>query len=97
MNKRAIGPIIIGLMLMMLLAFLVVPMVLVGGAALLFAGGAGTNCSNTAQNATQPTTTQSPQYAVTVASSGGTWQVTDLELAGVGNQGLGTPGNQGSQ
>ena len=39
---------------MMLLAFLVVPMVLVGGAALLFAGGAGTNCSNTAQNATQP-------------------------------------------
>jgi hypothetical protein len=46
---------------------------------------------------TQPTTTQSPQYAVTVASSGGTWQVTDLELASVGNQGLGTPGNQGSQ
>jgi hypothetical protein len=36
---------------------------------------------------TQPTTTQSPQYAVTVASSGGTWQVTDLELAGLGNQG----------
>jgi hypothetical protein len=35
---------------------------------------------------TQPTSTQSPQYAVTVASSGGTWQVTDLELAGVGNQ-----------
>ena len=43
---------------------------------------------------TQPTTTQSPQYAVTVASSGGTWQGTDLELASVGNQGL---GNQGSQ
>jgi hypothetical protein len=38
---------------------------------------------------TQPTTTQSPQYAVTVASSGGTWQVTDLELASVGNQGQG--------
>jgi hypothetical protein len=39
---------------------------------------------------TQPTTTQSPQYAVTVASSGGTWQVTDLELAGLGNQGQGS-------
>jgi hypothetical protein len=34
---------------------------------------------------TQPTTTQSPQYAVTVASSGGPWQVTDLELAQLGN------------
>jgi hypothetical protein len=43
---------------------------------------------------TQPTATQSPQYAVTVASSGGSWQVTDLELANVGNQGV---GNQGSQ
>jgi hypothetical protein len=43
---------------------------------------------------TQPTTTQSPQYAVTVASSGGTWQVTDLELASVGNQGLPTQGSQ---
>jgi hypothetical protein len=39
---------------------------------------------------TQPTTTQSPQYAVTVASSGSTWQVTDLELAGLGNQGQGS-------
>jgi hypothetical protein len=46
---------------------------------------------------TQPTTTQSPQYAVTVASSGGTWQVTDLELASVGNKGLATQGTQGSQ
>ena len=46
---------------------------------------------------TQPTTTQSPQYAVTVASSAGTWQVTDLELASVGNQGLATQGTQGSQ
>ena len=41
MNRRAIGPIIIGLMVMLLLAFLVVPMLVVGGASLLFAGGAG--------------------------------------------------------
>jgi cell wall-associated NlpC family hydrolase len=42
------GPIIIGLMVMLLLAFLVVPMLVVGGASLLFAGGAGTNCAATA-------------------------------------------------
>ena len=54
MNKRTIGPIIIGLMVMMLLAFLVVPMLLVGGVSLLFAGGAGTNCGSASSNATQP-------------------------------------------
>ena len=54
MNKRAIGPIIIGLMLMMLFAFLVIPMLLVGGVSLLFAGGAGTDCSSTSANAVQP-------------------------------------------
>jgi len=53
-NRRAIGPIIIGLMVMMLLAFLVVPMLLVGGASLLFAGGAGTNCGSAASQAVQP-------------------------------------------
>ena len=54
MNKRAIGPIIIGLLLMMLFAFLVVPMLLVGGASLLFTGGTGTNCSSSSANAVQP-------------------------------------------
>ena len=39
---------------MALLAFLVIPMLLVGGASLLFAGGAGNACSSTAQNAAQP-------------------------------------------
>jgi cell wall-associated NlpC family hydrolase len=54
MNRRSIGPIIIGLMVMLLLALLVVPMLVVGGASLLFAGGAGTNCSSTAAQAAQP-------------------------------------------
>src|ERR1700692_715936 len=54
MNHRAIGPIIIGLMVMALLAFLIVPMLVVGGAALLFAGGEGTNCGTNAPNAVQP-------------------------------------------
>ena len=52
MNGRAIGPIIIGLLLTMLIAFLIVPMVAVGGLSLLFAGG-GAACGAVA-NAAQP-------------------------------------------
>jgi cell wall-associated NlpC family hydrolase len=54
MNRRSIGPIVIGLMVMLLLAFLVVPMLVVGGASLLFAGGVGGNCGSTGANAVQP-------------------------------------------
>jgi peptidoglycan DL-endopeptidase CwlO len=54
MNRRAIGPIIVGLLVMLLVAFLVVPMLLIGGESLLFAGGAG-NCASNAANAAQPT------------------------------------------
>jgi cell wall-associated NlpC family hydrolase len=53
MNRRSIGPIIVGLMVMLLLAFLIVPMVVVGGSSLLFAAGAG-NCASTAANQAQP-------------------------------------------
>jgi cell wall-associated NlpC family hydrolase len=53
MNRRAIGPIIVGLLVMLLVAFLVVPMLLIGGESLLFAGGSG-NCASTAANAAQP-------------------------------------------
>ena len=41
-------------MLMLLLAFLVVPMLLVGGASLLFAAGSGNSCGSTAAKAAQP-------------------------------------------
>jgi hypothetical protein len=34
---------------------------------------------------TQPASTQSAKYAVTVVSSGGGWQVNDIELANLGN------------
>lgn len=34
---------------------------------------------------TKPASTQSNQYAITVASSGGAWQVTDIELSQLGN------------
>ena len=36
MNRRALGPIIVGLMVMLLIAFLVIPMLAVGGMSLLF-------------------------------------------------------------
>ena len=41
-------------MVMLLLAFLAVPMLVVGGASLLFAGGSGGKCASTAANAVQP-------------------------------------------
>jgi peptidoglycan DL-endopeptidase CwlO len=53
MSRRSVGPIIIGLMVMLLLAFLIVPMVAVGGMSLLFAGGASGNCGS-GTNAVQP-------------------------------------------
>ena len=54
MNPRAAGPTIIGLALILLLCILVVPMLVVGGTALLFAGGDGSNCGSTTANAVQP-------------------------------------------
>jgi len=53
-NGRSIGPIVIGLMVMLLVAFLIVPMVVVGGATLLFSGGSGVNCGSAAAAAVQP-------------------------------------------
>jgi hypothetical protein len=35
---------------------------------------------------TQPTKTMNGQYTVTVAPNGGAWQVSDIELSGLGNQ-----------
>src|ERR1700722_11312591 len=54
MNRRAVGPIVIGLLVMGLLAFLVVPMLVVGGSALLFAGGSGAQCGTAGAGAVQP-------------------------------------------
>ncbi|HTR91255.1 MAG TPA: C40 family peptidase [Trebonia sp.] len=54
MNRRALGPAVVGLLVMGLVAFLVVPMLVVGGSALLFAGGSGVNCNATVADAQQP-------------------------------------------
>ena len=53
MTGRWIGPVIIGFMAFMLLGFLVIPMLVVGGVSLLFAGGSGANCGSAAK-AVQP-------------------------------------------
>ncbi|HVT67510.1 MAG TPA: C40 family peptidase [Trebonia sp.] len=53
MNRRALGPVVVGFLVVVLLGFLVVPMLVVGGAALLFAGGSGMTCGS-GSNAAQP-------------------------------------------
>ena len=54
MNRRALGPTIIGIGLFVLLCLLVVPMLVVGGSSLLFAGGGGNNCGPGTGQASQP-------------------------------------------
>ena len=58
------GPVVIGLMIMLLLGLLVVPMLAVGGVALLFAGGSGANCQTTSSNAVQPAVSQEAANSV---------------------------------
>jgi len=53
-NGRSLGPIVIGLLIMGLIAFLVVPMLVVGGSALLFAGSSGADCGTAGAGAVQP-------------------------------------------
>jgi peptidoglycan DL-endopeptidase CwlO len=57
-NARSIGPAVIGLLVVLLLGFLVVPMLVVGGSALLFASGSGANCAATAATVGQPGVSQ---------------------------------------
>jgi cell wall-associated NlpC family hydrolase len=54
MRGRSLGPIVIGLLLMGLVAFLVVPMLVVGGASMLFAGSSGAQCGTAGASAVQP-------------------------------------------
>lgn len=54
MNRRSAGPIVIGLLVMCLVAFLIVPMLVVGGSSLLFAGSSGAQCGTGGAGAVQP-------------------------------------------
>lgn len=54
MNGRAAGPAVAGIVVASLLCMLTVPMLVVGGSSLLFAGGSGANCSSTTADVSQP-------------------------------------------
>jgi len=53
MNRRMIGPVVIGLALFLVLGMITVPMLVIGGSELLFSGGASSNCGST-NSAEQP-------------------------------------------
>jgi cell wall-associated NlpC family hydrolase len=53
-SGRAVGPVIIGFFVLVLVAVLIVPMLAVGGISLLFADGTGGGCGLPASNAVQP-------------------------------------------
>lgn len=54
MNRRVIGPSVIGIAAVLLLCLLTIPMLVVGGSAMLFAGGSGANCTSTTADVSQP-------------------------------------------
>jgi len=70
MNRRLIGPVVIGLALFLLLGIITIPMLVIGGAELLFSGGAGSNCGST-NSAQQPKA--SAEAANSVPSDYLTW------------------------
>ena len=62
MNRRSAGTIIVGLLVLLLVGFLIVPMLVVGGATLLFAGGSGIDCGSS-------TTASQPKASTAAANS----------------------------
>lgn len=71
MNRRSVGPVVIGLLVIMLVVFLVVPMLVVGGSSLLFAGSSGADCAGTSAEVTQPEA--STEAADSIPSNYLTW------------------------
>jgi cell wall-associated NlpC family hydrolase len=53
-NRRLLGPFVIGIAAVLLLCLLTIPMLVVGGSALLFAGGSGASCTSTTADVSQP-------------------------------------------
>jgi cell wall-associated NlpC family hydrolase len=53
-DRRLIGPSVVGIAVVLLLCLLTIPMLVVGGSALLFASGSGANCTSTTADVSQP-------------------------------------------
>lgn len=93
MNPRVIGPVIIGVALMSMLALMAVPMLIFGGTSMLFAGSGGTGCSssNTAPTQAQPAEGASGKsipsnYLYWYKKVGKQYNVPWVILAGIGTE-----------
>lgn len=93
MNPRVIGPVIIGVIVMSLLALMTVPMLIFGGTSMLFAGSGGTGCSssNTAPTQQQPAAgpagkTIPANYLYWYKKVGQQYNVPWVILAGIGTE-----------
>ena len=65
MNRRIAGPAVAGVALLLLLGLLTVPMLIVGGTSMLYAGGGAGDCaSGTGQSAAQPGVSQEAQNSI---------------------------------
>jgi peptidoglycan DL-endopeptidase CwlO len=64
-NRRVVGLTVVGVALFLLLGLLAVPMLVVGGSSLLFAGGSGAGCpQETAQTVSQPGVSKEAQNSI---------------------------------
>jgi cell wall-associated NlpC family hydrolase len=64
-NRRIAGPAVAGVALLMVLGLLTVPMLIVGGTSLLYAGGGGSDCGDgSAQPAAQPGVSSQAQNSI---------------------------------
>ena len=65
MNRKVTGSAGVGVALFLLLAFLTIPMLVIGGFSLFFAGGGGSGCFNTSQSTvTQPGVSTQGQHTI---------------------------------
>jgi cell wall-associated NlpC family hydrolase len=91
-NPRLAGPVVVGAALMGLLALLTVPMLIIGGTSLLFAGHGGTGCSSTnAPSANQPAVAPAGKaipanYLYWYKKVGQQYNVPWVILAGIGTE-----------
>jgi peptidoglycan DL-endopeptidase CwlO len=63
-NRRVVGPSVVGVALLLLLCLLAIPMLVIGGTSMLFAGSGGGGCTSTGQSSTQPGVSAAAQNSI---------------------------------